>query len=188
MKRKLFVMLAGTMFLGSAFTVSAQEGKSKVLKIVDDGFSYSFKTPANWVVDPVAVNDERLKVAYIPASKTWATSDVKIFSNIVKLDAAKKETIENVMDFDAANYKRSNGEVYIAEGDPVAIGTGSLYARVVKVIGSKQGWQAIAYVNEDKAIPFVILSCATKAEFESNYDLFEKLVASYHTDYRFSAK
>lgn len=175
MRTNFITLLTGIALSSTA--VYAQDLPTQ--KIVGDGFTYTLNTPDGWLADAHAAKTQEMKAVFIPSTSTWDNAGSKIYTSVASLDLAKNESIYDVIDFDINMYKLSAPSIVITDGDPIVVDRGHGVAKVIKVAGGADGYQVIAYMDEAKGVPFVVMSSQTKADFDRDYATFVQVVGSY---------
>ena len=168
-----------TKLIGATLVMSvlvAMTANAQTLNTQGDGFVFSLNVPTGWVNDAKATEGQHLKGLILPEGKRWETAGSRMYTSVSLLD--KGESIVDVIEYDTRVYKTVAAAV-VTEETPVALKNAHGTARLLKIVGAGDGYEAIAYFNENKAIPFVILSSTSKEAFDKDLATFKEMVATY---------
>lgn len=145
-----------------------------------NGFNFMVNVPVGWQSSATDAQHQQLKMAMVPEGTSWATSACVIYSNVSDLEDGERETVYDVVNFDLDMYRLSDAALQVEDGESIAVNKGKNTAMVVKLFSPLNNtYEAVAYVPELGRVPFVVISANSKEAFDSNYPVFEQVVASY---------
>ena len=176
MKQKVLSVLAGISMLGG--TVAAQNTDAVMSN--GGGYTYTLNTPARWVAADDIAKQQEVNAVWIPENKSWETSGTIIYTNVSSLNQANNESMYDVIDFDINMYRLSSPKINITDGTPIAIDKGRGTATVIVIKSTEENtFEAIAYMDEEAVVPFVVMISKSEDDFYRDYPVFKEIVASY---------
>jgi hypothetical protein len=147
--------------------------------LVGSDYAFSIIAPPGWVLDGAAGKKQGLCAVVYEDGRSWKDASIVMYANTASKKVEGQETLQELMAFDVADFKKHSSRLSVMPVDDIKTGTGVAVVRLFE--GDQFGnFEAIAYIDEKFTIVMLVLSARSKEEFESAYPAFQQLVRSYH--------
>lgn len=177
MKKYLFTALA---LILACISVSAQ-GKTDDRPsgmIYGRDIAYIVSTPKGWVMDIESAKSAGIGAVFYPEGSSWAKGIAVMYTNVLG-KSGPKQPLKEVIDGELADFRKHSPNFKVEDARAVSLGKDKS-ATVKYLTGDANGnFEAIAYINEEKAVAIVVLTSRTKKDFDSSLAAFDELVRSY---------
>jgi hypothetical protein len=180
MKSRVFLLaiLLSLMLVQAPLATEKEFGGGGI--VYGQGYAYLIDAPKGWVLDTHSGVSNGLHAVFYPRGSSWSKSPTVMY---VAWASKKKEgvtTLQQIIDKDAAKFKKEDPAIVITDGRPLKTGDGKT-ARVRLFKGDQGGnFEAVAYVDEQAGVAVLVLTSRNKAAFNRAIPAFEKLVSSYY--------
>jgi hypothetical protein len=170
----LCMVVAGALALAQPAPESMNSGI-----VYGENYAFVLSAPAGWVLDNESGAKQGLDAVFYPEGSSWRESGAVMYANVVQKTEDRDSTLAKVLASDEARFRSDSPGLVIQTAAAVATGDGK-QAVIRHFSGSSLGnWEAVAYIDEEKVVSMLVLSCREEALFKKSLPSFEKLVASY---------
>ncbi len=175
---KKLLILSGLLFFSCVSPHRNAEGMNSGI-IYGDDHVYSLTACEDWVMDNTSAVNQGLFCVFYPKDRTWANSPVVAYSKAV----SKNDSLETIKDMVSNTIRefRQNGspDSRVRYMKNIETRHGKV-ADIYFFTGDQWGnYEAVAYFDEGKCIPFIVLSSRAYEVFEKSLPNFESIVKSY---------
>ena len=141
--------------------------------------AFGLRAPKDWVLDSTSGLRDGLHAVFYPQGSSWGSGEVVMYVNVNHKGEAKQDSFEKLVADDIAAYKKHSPNVKVTEAEPLPTARGK--KALVKYYSgdNNRNYEAVAYVDEDKVVVFLVLTSKTKSGFESSLPAFKELISSY---------
>lgn len=133
-------------------------GKNHIAILESEGGSFAIEGPKDWIADRKVGGHLGVCCVFYPKG-SWDTAETVLYPNIATKGPGQT-TVQELMDSDLARFRKDNPGMTYVDGDIPFKGR---TARLRYFHGVNQGsTEAVAYIDEEKIIAFVVLSSKTE--------------------------
>jgi len=151
-----------------------EDGKNAI--IFEDGCVITVESPEGWILDN-SLDVPYPSVVFYPDRGSWRASPAVMYTH----EEIKRCSIQNVQQAiysDEAVFEKVNPGVFVKTAETLKTGGGANSAEVRYYYYTT--YDAVAYIEEEHAIVYVILTARDAGSFEGSLPAFEKLIGSYY--------
>lgn len=166
------ILIISSLSFSQTLSDSSQELGAGIVYGSDHAFS--LKAPEGWVLDNSSGVSQGLHAVFYPRGGSWQNSPAVMYAHPVSKKSKGNETIEKVIAYDVAQYKKSSAKI----SDSPPIKTGDNKIAKVKIFASSN-YEAIAYIEEKTVTVILALTSQTQKDYQTSFSAFQELVKSY---------
>jgi len=144
--------------------------------LYDNGIAIVVSAPKGWVIDDESGVSAGLHAVFYPEGSSWQGSDTVMYAEIGHKDDCKTATVEKVMELDAGEPAVFKLDVAVKDGGLIRTTKGK--DAVVRVFSGAVN-EAVAYVDEEKAVVRLVLSSKTRKGLKEAMPAFREFVVTY---------
>jgi hypothetical protein len=144
--------------------------------LYDNGIAIAVSAPDGWVIDDESGVSAGLHAVFYPKGSSWQGSDTVMYAQISHKSDCKSATIEKVMTLDACEPMDFKLDVKVKNGGVLKTTKGK--DAVVRLFSGAVN-QAVAYIDEEKAVVRLVLSSKTKKGLKEAMPAFKEFVGTY---------
>lgn len=145
--------------------------------VYGEDFAYAIQAPPGWILDNAAANAQGMYAAFYEEGRTWRTADTIMYANAACKQPGQ-QTVDELIAYDVSQFQARAPGLKVTRARDLP--TSERTASVRHFEGDEHGnFEAVAYIDEPKAMIMLVLSSRSKSGFEKAYPSFEKLVRSY---------
>lgn len=139
---------------------------------------YTTTAPKGWKLDNNAGKPNKICLVAYPEGSSWEKGETVIYFNTSAKGQSKgSRNLNGMIDYDIANHKKSNPRLEIKDGEPISVDGHQILTKYF--FGDKNNFEAVAYIDEPKAVVFVVLSSRTRDGFEKSLPALKEIVGNY---------
>lgn len=141
--------------------------------------SFMLTAPKGWVIDNKSGVPNNLHAVFYPVGSSWAKATSIMYANTASKGVAGNETIQKVIDYDLSQFRKKSPNVIVTDAEPLPTSKGK--KAIAKYLSGDTfgNHEAIAYIDENKVVVFIVLSSRSQEDFVKSLPAFKELVASY---------
>jgi len=141
------------------------------------GYVFAVEAPEGWKLDSLTGEDGTAYAALYPEGGSWSTSDAVMYA---RADAKHPGfgNMQQAISEDIGTFEEESPGVFVKAADKIDTWNG-LNAAEVRLFYYTY-YDAVAYIEEEKAIAFIVLNTRTNGRFDDSLPAFKKLVGSYY--------
>ena len=113
---------------------------------------------------------------FYPEGGSWQTSTSVMYATTSPKSDEVTKTMAMLMAYDSSQFMKGEAAVKISDDEPMKTGDNKP-AFVRRFIYSQ--YEAIGYIDEERIVVMLVLSCRTEEDFKAAYPAFKELVRSY---------
>jgi hypothetical protein len=141
-------------------------------------FMYTTSAPKGWKLDNNAGKPNKLCLVSYPENSSWEKGESVIYLNpSAKGQTEGSKNLKEMINYDIASHKKGSPHLEIKDGESISLGERKISTKYF--FGDKNNYEAVAYIDEPKAVVFVVLSSRTKAGFESSLPAFKEIIGNF---------
>lgn len=177
--KKLIAILSCLVFTFTSNASITEQGQGMIF-----GKDHAFTVTAgkNWVLDNESAVRQGLHMVFYPKQYTWNNSPVIAYGRTIS--SKNGQTIKSQVEYTINDFRKNGSPNYTgAHQKDIKLSNGEL-ASVYFYSGDKWGnYEAVAYIQEDETINFLVYNSRNIESFNSNLDVFYEMVSSYENRY-----
>ena len=139
---------------------------------------FTVVAPSGWVLDTESGLMQGLPAVFYPEGGRWR-GPVVMYVNSGDRAIAGNGTRQQFIENEVTHFRTRHPGIKIEDAKALPVANGTPVA-VKHFLGGQNGrYEAVAYIEEEKAVNSIIFSARTKAAFQKHYAAFVSLVKSY---------
>jgi len=155
---------------------SAQGGGTAI--VYAEGGAFLLEAPKGWVTDRETGQQHGVCCVWYPEGSTWDDAETVMYPNIATKGPGQK-TLNEFMESDLADFREHNPELTYEIGEDIPLKDNRL-AKLRLFYNVNQGSsEAVAYIDEEKIIAFVVMSSKTKNGLNDSIPRLRTVLQSY---------
>jgi len=144
--------------------------------LYDNGIAIAVSAPKGWVIDTESGVSAGLHAVFYPEGSSWQGSDTVMYAEIGHKDDCKTATMEKVMELDASEPAVFKLDVAVKDGGLIKTAKGK--EAEVRVFSGAVN-EAVAYIDEEKAVIRLVLSSKTRKGLKEAMPAFREFASLY---------
>ncbi len=176
-KRTITILFILALFFTTSANASVTEGGVAIL--YGDGHAFTVKAPEGWVLDTDSGVDAQIYATFYPKGERWKDSEVIAYARGVPKNAAIPD-ISSFVTATIKEYHRNGSTGYKGHLVSEVQLKKDRIAKIYHYEGDSFGnYEAVAYIEEEKTINFIVYTSRSKEAFEASIQKFHDIVDSY---------
>ena len=156
---------------------NAAEGGGAAI-VYADGGAFMIGAPKGWITDHEAGQRHGVCCFWYPEGSTWNDAETVMYANIATKGPGQK-TLNEFMESDLADFREHNPELTYEVGEDIPLKNNRI-AKLRLFYNVNQGSsEAVAYIDEEKIIAFVVMSSKTVKGLNESLPLLRTALQSY---------
>ena len=142
-----------------------------------EDYAFMVSAPKGWVLDNRSQLHGGLQLVLYPVGGSWKSSPAVMYINSYDKKVNGQETLPKVLSIDSTHFVQNapDGKVTIED----SIETDDHNVAVVRYFKHSGQIDAVAYIDDAKAVEMLILSCRDMRNFKNSLRAFHLFVYSY---------
>ncbi len=141
--------------------------------------AYYLTAPKGWILDRETGKEEGLNAVFYPKKETWAGAETAMYTHWVTYDTSKNEKINEVINFDIAEFQKNSKTIVIKKDKPVKIDKKKIAIIYTYIDEKEKFYEQVAYIEENKGVVLIVMTSTTKEGLAKNNTVFLELIKSY---------
>lgn len=143
-----------------------------------EGGAFMVDAPKGWITDRKTGQQHGICCVWYPEGSTWDDAESVMYPNIVTKGPGQK-TLNEFMESDLDDFREHNPELDYEIGEDIPLKDNRLAKLRLFYNVNNGSSEAVAYIDEEKIIAFIVLSSKTKKGLNDSIPLLRTALQSY---------
>ena len=143
------------------------------------GHAFFVTAPNGWVLDNVNGVPYGLFATFYPKNKTFNLDELIIYVNVVHRQEIGEISVEEFIQNDNSSIQNKYPSIIIKKGNNIEISNNNSAIIVNYFNDINNYYESVAFIDEERVIVLIVLSCRSIQEHTDSYNSFIEVVKSY---------
>ncbi len=144
------------------------------------GFMYTVKAPEGWVLDNKSGQGSGVCLVSYPQGSSWEKGETVVYFNpSQKSNDPGNRNLSDVIAYDLKNHQANSPKLKVSEGEAYTNSFSKKKIPTKFFTNDQNNHEAVAYIDEPKAVVFLVMSSRTEAGLKKNLPAFKAFAENY---------